>query len=523
VKRKILSIAVTVGLLVGLIAAPAYAGDPPTLEEQIEASIDLGLAWLVPQQNADGSWGPGWDATAYTGFIVVKLEDRAYELGKDPFQEDPQAPDYYEYHPNVIAGLDYIFSRAGTYGLGTGICFELSGHETYCTGIAMMAIAASRTPARVVTAPNPVVNGMTYEQVLEACVKFFEISQNPDGGWRYWKDNRPSDNSNTGYATLGLRYAEEFGVAIPASIDAGLQNWVTVIQDPVDGDPDDGGSWYEVAWSWVNILKTGNLLFEMAFVGDTTATPRVQDAVDYIERHWDDPNPDPGWRQHRQAMYCVMKGFESLDIETITVKRGGADVEVDWFVEIATELLATQNADGSWPWDPWGDNILSTIWALLTLERIAPPPPPPSDIPVPIDIKPTSCPNPLNVKDRGVLPVAILGTEDLDVTQIDPATVELEHVAALRWALEDVAAPYPGDFSKPLDREDCWTEGPDGFMDLTVKFDAQEIVAAIEARLERPLADGEVLTLKLTGNLLEEFGGTAIVGRDVVWIKAKGK
>jgi len=36
-------------------------------------------------------------------------------------------------------------------------------------------------------------------------------------------------------------------------------------------------------------------------------------------------------------------------------------------------------------------------------------------------------------------------------------------------------------------------------------------------------ADGEVLILILTGNLKEEFGGTAIGGEDVVVILKKGK
>jgi hypothetical protein len=35
---------------------------------------------------------------------------------------------------------------------------------------------------------------------------------------------------------------------------------------------------------------------------------------------------------------------------------------------------------------------------------------------VPFDIKPQSCPNPLNVRKKEVLPVTILGEEDLDMT-----------------------------------------------------------------------------------------------------------
>jgi uncharacterized repeat protein (TIGR01451 family) len=46
-------------------------------------------------------------------------------------------------------------------------------------------------------------------------------------------------------------------------------------------------------------------------------------------------------------------------------------------------------------------------------------------IPVPIDIKPTSCPNPFNVDGKGLLPVAIVGTEDFDVSKVDPTSVKL--------------------------------------------------------------------------------------------------
>jgi hypothetical protein len=283
---------------------------------------------------------------------------------------------------------------------------------------------------------------------------------------------------------------------------------------------------------------------------------------------------------------------------------------------------------------------------------------------VPIDIIPQSCPNPLNVKGKGVLTVAILGTEDFDVTEVDPVTVELINVSPLRWALENVATPYKpkvlvktvkirldkswgkrqspsllatdpwwllkealkdrgnwkgllfgekeqviclkkiedaertvavypkgrleisqnvlpfnlilqkfgncpisgdnvyritelqinnesGDtgeldyvkdyfakaqFIKMSDAEklsrpsfekedaniligkelstDCNTLGPDGYLDLTLKFDAQEIVAALGA-----VSDGDVLFIPLTGELLD---GTQIIGVDVIIIIKKG-
>jgi hypothetical protein len=141
----------------------------------------------------------------------------------------------------------------------------------------------------------------------------------------------------------------------------------------------------------------------------------------------------------------------------------------------------------------------------------------PEPIAVPLDIKPRSCPNPLNVKSKGVLPVAILGTDDLDVTQVDPASVRLVGVAPLRWALEDVATPNEPFLGRKGAR-DCNRLGADGHRDLTLKFSAREVIAALGE-----VDDGDILVLELTGNLKEDSGGTPVVGEDVVRILVKGK
>jgi len=131
-------------------------------------------------------------------------------------------------------------------------------------------------------------------------------------------------------------------------------------------------------------------------------------------------------------------------------------------------------------------------------------------VPVAIDIRPQSCPNALGVRSRGVLPVAIVGTEDFDVAQVDPATIQLEGVAPLRWEIEDVATPYEGD------QCGCNELGPDGYADLGLKFDMQEVVAA----LGDP-QDGDLLELTLTGTLKAEFDSLPIEGADCVVIRAR--
>lgn len=136
-------------------------------------------------------------------------------------------------------------------------------------------------------------------------------------------------------------------------------------------------------------------------------------------------------------------------------------------------------------------------------------------IDVHLDIKPRSCPNPMTTRDKGTVPVAILGTANLDVTHIDLTSIQLEGVSPIRSTISDVAAPFSPAIGKS-DCLDCTTRGPDGFADLSLKFDAQALIAALQ-----PVTDGECRVVKLTGNLLPAFGGYSIQGEDVVRIQVR--
>lgn len=143
---------------------------------------------------------------------------------------------------------------------------------------------------------------------------------------------------------------------------------------------------------------------------------------------------------------------------------------------------------------------------------------PPESVSVGVDIKPGSCPNPLNVKSKGGLSVAIAGTSDFDISQIDPASILLEGVTPLRWAYVDTTTPFEPFLGKQDCNDDCDELCHDGILDIVFNFDRQEIVAALGS-----VGDGDCLILRLTGDLKEEFGGISIEGEDVMAIIKKGK
>ena len=130
---------------------------------------------------------------------------------------------------------------------------------------------------------------------------------------------------------------------------------------------------------------------------------------------------------------------------------------------------------------------------------------------VPFDVHPGSCPNPINLRRNGVIPTAILGTADFDVNDIDISTITLEGVSPELSDYSDVATPYEPIVDKPLESGACNTLESDGFMDLTLKFNAQAVIQALG-----DVSRDDVIKVKVKGQLLD---GTDFEGEDIIIIR----
>jgi hypothetical protein len=372
--------AILLVILLSSICGTVTAATPSDINEVIED----GVAWLAAQQNSStGHWQDGGYTAGPTGLALIALQERAFELGYTPF--DP----CYPYKQNVEKGLAYLFSQISvisisnqphgnpdTDGDGKGVYVKAQA-ETYDTGIAMMAIAASRAPNRVVNSPGSDVNGWTYKEVLVDMVDYMAFGQydyeGSRGGWGYIA-NIGADNSNSGYAVSGLGFAEScaygFNCAVPQFVKNELKIWIDYIQ--TDGGFDDGGSGYADPGSMVNILKTGNLVFQMTFAGIASEDPNFQRALTYLGRKWNDPSQDPGWGNpayggtpNYQAMYCTANGLWYSNIWTIMVDGK----ERDWYADFADALVNAQDPCGYWSTNLYGGDVLATEWALVALKK----------------------------------------------------------------------------------------------------------------------------------------------------------
>ncbi|MHC4445894.1 MAG: right-handed parallel beta-helix repeat-containing protein [Planctomycetota bacterium] len=125
-----------------------------------------------------------------------------------------------------------------------------------------------------------------------------------------------------------------------------------------------------------------------------------------------------------------------------------------------------------------------------------------------LDIKPGSCPNPLNTNTRGKgrLPMAILGTEDFDVSDIDPNSISIVGtVLPVRTpVIEDVGTPFEGEECE------CHDLYGDGYTDLVIHFSRWEIILALGLD---GIETGTVVPITVEGELLD---GTPFEATDCV-------
>jgi len=324
-------------------------------QAEIDAALASGCAWLVLQQSAvNGSW-PGSYPSAYTGIAVAALEHYAEQLGTTPLSPS------YIYHTNVQRGLDYLFSVATRDNVGHDWVWW-TGSVNYETGICLMAVARSGAPTATVVGGT--LAGMTYKQVAQAVVDYFYSAQISDGGWYYTKGGTYSDQSVTGWVSMGLGYAaHSMGCIIPAGLLTNLSKWNEYIQWHTPGT-EFGGAGYTSPGTG-NIYRTGHLLFALSLCGGTLTATRVQEALTYMNTHWGDANTSPGWRGSSTghasyiATIAATKGFTELGITTFSGH--------DWYQDFADVIVPQQYSDGHWQ-DPGAyDIILGTSWALLTL------------------------------------------------------------------------------------------------------------------------------------------------------------
>ena len=396
---------------------------PAHLQIRINMSIDEGL-WnlhttLIRSTYPAGSPGYGqpygyWTENRYgyplaaTGVAVDAFQIQGTKVNQDPnnnpYVETVQrALNYVLVHtyafnisPQPAGDPDFDDPEDGQNGIGlvaNHTSYLYDGRQTYIGGICMTALASSGAPNRVSEVGGAHVYERTYAKIVQDMVDFFAYGQIDSGtyrgGWRYHANYSSADMSTTQWPPLGMLVAEyNMGSVVPEFVRDELELYLDIAQ--YTGLDTNNGCFayhYPGSSTYYNITKAAAGIICHEFLGTPLDDPRVESALGYIYRHWNDTGGS--WSNQRllgnsYGMYGVMKSLRIPEPDILDVTEYDYNIpsqtsnSFDWYYTpnsepregLAYYCVRTQQADGSWDDVPGPNPVIdamSTGWHVLIL------------------------------------------------------------------------------------------------------------------------------------------------------------
>lgn len=389
--------------------------NPQHLDVRVNMAIDQGLWWLHTNMQRQqyqagapgyeqlyGYWGDSYPLPA-TCIAVDALQLHGSKANMDN-DRDP-------YVDTVRRGLNYILSNVHSFpidvetagnpdtnGNGIGLVANHNStlqdnRQTYIGGICMAALASTGTPNRVAEVGNENVYKRTYQAIVQDMVDFFAWGQNDSssgtdsGGWRYYANSGDSDMSTAQWPPLAMVAAKEnMGAIIPAFVLSEVEPFLDRYQN-TDKTDDNGAFAYDSGQNIYNITKAAAGIIIHRFLNTPVTDPRVQRALGFIYRHWNDAGTSWDYTAlhgNSYGMYGVMKAMRLYEPDISQIPEYDYNAErqtgmsFDWYYTpagqtqkgLASYLVTTQAPEGVWN-DSVGQNpvygAFATGWGIMTL------------------------------------------------------------------------------------------------------------------------------------------------------------
>jgi len=326
----------------------ALQGKPISKRSKVEQeTIEKGIAWLVQQQNEDGTFGQ--QVLNYTTSVVVGALARA----KDPLHAPvlQKAQKALLMFQNIEAGgYDSSDRDYGSIGYGNSQRGDLSN-----THFSMEALRATGLPED--------------HEAMQKALVFLQRTQNLKAS-NDFKGKVPHPNEQG--EEIEVQSGDDGGAAYyPGNSAAGY-----IVQP-------DGTA---IARSYGSM--TYALLKSYTLAGVKGDDPRVVAAVKWIQNNWTlavNPGADPalGEKIKYQGLFyyymVLAQALDAAEIETFERSREGGDGGaqgslIDWRKELRAHLESMQHDDGSWingKNGRWMESmpLLCTCYALVALEQ----------------------------------------------------------------------------------------------------------------------------------------------------------
>ncbi len=379
------SLVVAGGFVFSAVGAETLSSSQPgardiSLRNELQHSIDRGLAWLQSNQNTNGWWSMA-DTPALTALALIA------------FEGDPRG----RYHKTKPAWLD----RSYSYLLD---CVQPDGgiHRTnlvtYNTSICLLALQFAANPAY-----SPVVlNARRFLIGLQGDFGEKGKLDSPfDGGIGYGTKYEHSDMGNTLQALEALYYSKQL-VADKNLAGAAELNMAAAIHflqrcqnlpshNPETWASDDpqnkGGFVYYPGYSMAGTITnsvTGRValrsygsisyggLLSLVYADLKRDDPRVNAVFEWLRRNYSlEENPGLGQQGLYYYYHTMAKALSVFGVDQLELADGR---RIAWRKELSQRLLDLQQKDGSWSnengrwWEK--DPALVTAYAVLTMETV---------------------------------------------------------------------------------------------------------------------------------------------------------
>ena len=331
--RLLLRITLLIGLLIG--AAPSAPAQDhaahPISQKAIDAAIDRGAAYLIAQQDIDGSWR--FDIAKHvggmTGFAVYTL----IKAGVSP-----------EHHA-VQRGLLFLDTLQAK-----------STYEAACMILAYGSVDPKRYASRLQDLTDQLIDWQ-------------------EGAWAY--PEGAQDISNTHFGALGLRAANQFGCNVPIKV------WESLARSMLRWQSKDGAFLYHAGRDATLSMTAAGVGIvcvakeQLASQGEHKQPHRmlrqldqaIQEGLAWMETR--DPIPHGEWKgnaPHRRWDYYYLYGLQRVGVLLAEVTLAGKP----WYQDGARWLLQKQGNQGQWA-TAYGEAQPNTCLAILFLRRASAP------------------------------------------------------------------------------------------------------------------------------------------------------
>ena len=363
--------------------APLQAPAAPnqSLRQEVQHSIDEGLAYLKTQQNPGGWWSNA-DYPALTALVMTASFGDPARHG-DALSDDARDEGLRKAHAYL---LSCVQPDGGIYRKG------LSNYNTSISLVALLAEHDPRNDATLRRARHFVLSAQRHGPEGDP----------GDGGFGYDPGGDHADVSNTVYSLEALHLSQGLQGMGDAAKDPDLdtkaavaflqrcQNLPGYNKEPwATGDaPEKGGFIYESGNSKATAaVKPGEPppkalrsygtmtyagLLSYIYADLKPDDPRVQAAHDWLLANYTlDDNPGMGKAGVYYYYELMAKALAAYGAGELDLPSGK---KVDWREDLATKLMSLQTKEGYWQNDNgrwWEkDPVLATAYSLIALEFI---------------------------------------------------------------------------------------------------------------------------------------------------------